>query len=92
MPPGQHKEGYGLWTTPPHIENWIECVKARKQPNAPIEVAHRSTTVSHLVQICRELGRRLQWSPEKETFVGDDEANALISRERRKGYELPEVG
>jgi hypothetical protein len=37
------------------------------------------------------LGRKLQWDPVKEEFVGDEEANKLRSRPRRKGYELPEI-
>jgi len=44
-----------------------------------------------LVNICRELGRRLHWDPIKEEFAGDDQANALRSRARRKGYELPAI-
>ncbi len=36
-----------------------------------------------------ELGRKLKWDPEKEECVGDDEANSMLSREQRKGYELP---
>jgi hypothetical protein len=44
------------------------------------------------VNICRAVQRRLQWDPQAEKFVGDAEANKLLSRPRRKGYELPEVG
>jgi len=73
-----------------HIKNWIECIRTRKKPNADVEIGHRTTTICHLANICRELGRRLRWDPEKEIFVGDDEANALVSRPRRKGYELPQ--
>ena len=42
-----------------------------------------------MVNICRELRRKLTWNPKAERFVGDDEANAKLSRPRRKGYELP---
>ena len=69
----------------------IDCVRSRKAPNADAEVGHRATTVCDLANICRELGRKLQWDPKVEKFVGDDEANALLSRPRRKGYELPGV-
>ena len=34
------------------------------------------------------LGRKLAWDPEKEAFVGDDEANTWLSRPQRKGYEI----
>jgi len=44
-----------------------------------------------LANIARQLSRRLQWDPHAEAFVGDDEANRLRSRLRRKGYELPTI-
>jgi predicted dehydrogenase len=74
-----------------HIENFFDCMRTRQSPNADVETGHRSTTVCHLVNICRELGRRLQWDPITERFIGDEEANKLLSRPRRKGYELPEI-
>jgi hypothetical protein len=44
-----------------------------------------------LVNICRKLGRKLKWDPQAEEFVGDDEANGLVARPRRAGYELPPI-
>jgi predicted dehydrogenase len=72
-----------------HIQNWVACIRSREQPHASAVIGHRSSIIYHLVNICRELGRELQWDPKKEVFVGDDQANALCSRPRRKGYELP---
>ena len=57
---------------------------------ADVEIGHRSTTVCHLGNIARWLGRRLRWDPEKEVFSGDDEANTYLDRPRRKPYEMPE--
>jgi len=74
-----------------HIRNWVDCMRTRKKPVAHAEVGHRSSVICILVNTCRELGRRLKWDPVKEEFVGDDEANRLRSRPRRKGYELPET-
>jgi hypothetical protein len=31
-------------------------------------------------------GRRLRWDPKAERFIGDDAANALLSRPQRKPY------
>ncbi len=72
-----------------HFNNFFECVRSRRKPNANVEIAHHSTTICHLANICRELGRRLRWDPKAERFIGDDQANKLISRPRRKGYEWP---
>ena len=54
-------------------------------------IGHRSSVICHLVNICRELGRKLKWDPVKEQFLGDDEANRLRSRPQRRGYELPPI-
>jgi predicted dehydrogenase len=81
-------EGDG-WIARPHIQNWLDCMATRELPNADVEIGHRSISVCHLVNITRELGRKLQWDPAAEQFVGDDEANALVDRPRRTGYELP---
>ncbi len=73
----------------PHLQNWLDCIKTRKEPNAPVEVGHRSITVCHLANIARELGRKLRWDPAAETFPDDEEARALLDRPRRAGWELP---
>jgi predicted dehydrogenase len=72
-----------------HIRNWLDCIKSRKTPNADIEIGHRSATVCHLGNIARVLGRKLQWDPVKEQFVGDAEANTRLDVERRKPWVLP---
>lgn len=83
-------EGDG-WIARPHLQNWLDCIKTREKPNADVEIGHRSVSLCHLVNIAREVGRRLTWDPKKEVFVGDAAANKLLNRPRRKGYELPEV-
>ena len=79
-----------LWQARWHIQDWLDCIQTRKQPVADVEIGHRSISICHLANITRQLGQRLQWDPAKEQFVGDDEANKLVNRARRKGYELPD--
>jgi predicted dehydrogenase len=88
------KEARNSWTGPgwnatKHLADWLDCIKTRALPNADVEIGHRSISICHLVNITRELGRKLKWDPERETFVGDAEANTYLSRPRRKGFELP---
>jgi predicted dehydrogenase len=75
----------------PHFENFFECIRTREKPHADAETGHRATTLCHLVNICRAVQRKLQWDPKHERFVGDEQANQLLARPRRKGYELPAV-
>lgn len=77
------------WKATHHIQNWFDCIKTRKRPNADVEIGYRSISVCHLANVTREIGRKLRWDPEKETFPGDDEANRYLDRPKRKGFELP---
>jgi len=77
-----------------HIENWIECIKSRKPCNADIEIGLRATTLCYLVNIVRDVGlvgKTLNWDPAAERFTNCDEANKLLDRPRREGWELPKV-
>lgn len=73
----------------PHLQNWLDGIRSGQTLHAPVEVGHRSITVCHLVNIARELNRPLRWDPVKEQFPDDKEANKLLDRPRRKGFELP---
>jgi predicted dehydrogenase len=77
------------WQAKYHMQDWLDCMRSRKTPIADVEIGHRSISVCHLVNITRQLGRKLRWDPEAERFPEDAEANALVSRPRRKGYQLP---
>ena len=73
----------------PHLENWLEAIRTRGETNAPIEVGHRTATLCHLANLARQLNRTLHWNPESEQFIGDDAANKLLTRPRRRSFELP---
>ncbi|MBN1346415.1 MAG: Gfo/Idh/MocA family oxidoreductase [Phycisphaerae bacterium] len=78
----------------PHVQDWVECIKTRKTCTADIEYGQRSSTICYLANIVREVGKvgeSLKWDPVAEKFTNCNEANALLTRARRKGYELPEV-
>jgi len=70
-----------------HMGNFIDCVKSRKAPICSAETGHRSASLCHLGVIAIRLGRKLNWDPAKEQFVGDAEASSWISRPMRKPYD-----
>ncbi len=80
------------WQAKYHMQDWLDCMKSRKMPLADVEIGHRSISVCHIANITREMNRRLHWDPEAERFASDAEANDRLTRQRRKGYELPEIG
>ena len=77
-----------LFKSDNHHANFIDAVKGRNKPAAPIDIAVRTDTLCHLQQIAAKLRRKLRWDPEKEQFVNDDEANALLDRPMRAPWKI----
>ena len=69
-----------------HQRNFIECVKSRQEPAAPVEVGHRSATVCHLGNIAVHLKASLKWDPEKEQFIDHEQANAMLNRDAKQTW------
>lgn len=69
-----------------HHGNWLESIRSRTQPIAPVEEAHRSCSSCLLHHIAMRANRKLYWDPSAERFKNDDAANALLSRSQRKPY------
>lgn len=77
--------------TESHVTNWLDCIQTRAEPNAPVEVGHLISSVAHLINICRITGHTINWDAAKEQIIGDDAANALLTKERRPEFSLPSV-
>ena len=74
-----------------HARNFLDCVKNRDRTLAcEIEEGHRSTMLAHLGNIAYRVGLPLKFDGKTETISGDKEANAMLKREGRKGFEIPE--
>ncbi|NLN90087.1 MAG: Gfo/Idh/MocA family oxidoreductase [candidate division WS1 bacterium] len=79
-----------LYVSDNHMENWLECIYSREKPVCDVEIGHRSSTICHLGNIARWVGRHVRWDPVAERF-DDEEANRHLDRPRREGYELPRI-
>ena len=73
-----------------HVANFIECIRSRKRPNADIEEGHYSTLLAHYGNIACRTGRTLQIDPDTEGILNDTDANALIRRNYREPWVVPE--
>ena len=81
-----------LYTNPRgEHDDFLQCVKTRKDPYFPVDIGHRVSTVCHLANISIKLGRKLKWDPAAEQFAGDAEANKMLDRPRRDPWQLPQV-
>jgi len=70
-----------------HMGNFFDCVQSKRKPISDIDSQHRSVSTCHLANISMRLGRKLLWNPETELFENDKEADAMLKREQRSGYE-----
>lgn len=78
-----------LYTNPEgEHDDFLKCVKSRKDPYLPVDIGHRVWTICHLANMSVKLGRKLNWNPESECFADDAEANALLSRPMRGPWKL----
>ena len=71
-----------------HHRNFIDAVKTRAQPIAPAAVGHRTATICHLLNIAMQTKKSLKWDPVTEQITNDPEANRMLSRPMRGGWQL----
>jgi predicted dehydrogenase len=75
-----------LYESRNHHGNWLDCIQSRKEPIAPVEVAHRACSTCLIHHMAMKLNRKLFWDPVAERFKNDDQANAMRSRAQRPPY------
>lgn len=80
-------------TSGSHLQDFIDCVRSRDMDAIPAKAldGHYASAVCHLSNIAYRLGRELRFDPETETFPDDEQANALLRRQYRPGFEVPEL-
>ncbi len=75
-----------------HVENFIECIRTRNEPNCPPEVGRNTAVYSHMGNIvARSEEDKLVWDDEQNRFPNSKSANDYIKPEYRKPWKFPEV-
>jgi len=80
-------------TTPDvaHLNDFIDCIKARRNPASDVRQGHLSAALVHLGNIaCRTGNRQLLFDAGKEVFMNNDQTNYLLKTNYREGYVIPE--
>ena len=74
----------------PHMQNFIDSVRSRKNPIAPVEVGCSTNTLCCIANISEELKRPVKWDPATLSFIDDPEAanHRLYYYQYRKPYSL----
>jgi myo-inositol 2-dehydrogenase/D-chiro-inositol 1-dehydrogenase len=71
-----------------HMHNFFECIQTRKPTISDVYSQHRSVSTCHLANIAIRLGRPVRWDPLEESCIDDPQANQMLSREQRHGFEV----
>ncbi|HMV84947.1 MAG TPA: Gfo/Idh/MocA family oxidoreductase [Blastocatellia bacterium] len=67
IPPKPTHEYSGGIPTEPHVKNFLDCVKSRQEPNAPVEVGHNAVTGPHLANMAMRQQKRVVLSDDGTT-------------------------
>jgi len=75
-----------------HFENFIKAVRSRKHKDLTADIleGHLAASMCHLCNIAYRVGRTVYFDSEREAFIGDEEAQNLVSREYRYPFVVPE--
>jgi predicted dehydrogenase len=74
-----------------HKQNWLDCIRSRKDTVCPAQVGHEANLPGLLALISWQVGREIKWDYEKEQIIGDREASRLLTRKYRKPWKLPRI-
>jgi predicted dehydrogenase len=77
-----------LYESDNHHADFLNCVRTRSDPVSPVEAGHKASYLGLITDIAGRLNRKLKWDPTAERFIGDDEANRMLSRPMRSPWHL----
>jgi len=72
-----------------HLQNFLDCIRSRKPTNADALTAHLSCAIVHLGDVAHRVQRVLHFDPKTEAVLNDKEANALLTKNYRKPWDMP---
>jgi predicted dehydrogenase len=75
-----------------HYQNFVDAIRANdpKVLTCDILEGHLSSALPHMANIAYRVGRKLKFDGKTETFVGDAEADKLLTRPYRAPYVIPD--
>ncbi|MCU0708624.1 MAG: Gfo/Idh/MocA family oxidoreductase [Pirellula sp.] len=88
LPEDAIEKVYGGKVSENHTANFIEGIKAKKQPISDVWTHNRMLEICHLSNIAMRLNRAVRWDPLKREIIDDAQANSFLAREYRKGFEI----
>ncbi len=88
LPDGAMEAAYKHRPLVDHFRNFFEASRDKKEPISDVFSHHRALSTCHLAGIAARLNRKLTWDPQQELIVNDKQAQGLVARKYRKGFEI----
>ena len=75
------------------FQNYVDTIRSndKSKLEGSIEEGHYSCSLMHLANISYRVGRRLHFDPDKEVFLNDKEADAMLTRDYRHPFVVPKI-
>ena len=72
MKPSIEKKKPGSFNSaaPQHIRNFMECIRSRKDPHAPVEAGQSTSIVLCMTMDSLRAGKRLKWNSQSRQVEG----------------------
>jgi hypothetical protein len=87
LPEGALEQAYKNRPLVDHFRNFFEAARDRTEPISDVHSHHRALSTCHLAGVAARLNRKVVWDPKSETILGDPQAQNLLGREPRKGFQ-----
>jgi len=71
-----------------HWANFLTAVDEQRDPISDVHSHMKMLNLCHLAGICARTGRDITWDAATETITGDEQANSMLARPYREGYEI----
>jgi len=93
--PDEQGPGDDIWVNGNHFDTFLRLVRSRdmsKNP-APPRIGHVGAAHCHLANVAYRVEQQLEFDPDREkvTGYGSRKANKLLTRNYRKGFEVPKL-
>jgi predicted dehydrogenase len=71
----------------PHVRDFLDCVKTRRQPLSDLASGQRTNVACHLANIAMRVGRTIRWDDERQDIAGDADASRLLTKTYRAPWD-----
>jgi predicted dehydrogenase len=71
-----------------HAQNFLECVRQKKDPVSDVDAGHRASYFGMISDIAARLKQKVTWNPVKEAFEGNAQATAMLNRPLQPPWKL----